>query len=99
VLGRLNIVISGGTSSGKTTMLNVCPALSPRNERIITIEDAAELHLNQRHVVRLEARPPNIEGRGQISIRQLVINACVCAPTASSWARCAAQRHWICCRP
>jgi len=75
VLGRLNIVISGGTSSGKTTMLNVLSSFIPSNERIVTIEDAAELHLNQRHVVRLEARPPNIEGRGQISIRHLVINA------------------------
>ncbi len=75
VLGRLNIVISGGTSSGKTTLLNVLSSFLPSNERIITIEDAAELHLNQRHVVRLEARPPNIEGRGQITIRQLVINA------------------------
>ncbi|NLG49728.1 MAG: CpaF family protein, partial [Chloroflexi bacterium] len=75
VLGRLNCVISGGTSSGKTTMLNVLSTFIPSHERIITIEDAAELHLNQRHVVRLEARPPNIEGRGQISIRHLVINA------------------------
>ncbi|NLG48573.1 MAG: CpaF family protein [Chloroflexi bacterium] len=75
VLGRLNIVISGGTSTGKTTLLNILSSFLPSNERIITIEDAAELQLNQRHVVRLEARPPNIEGRGQISIRQLVINA------------------------
>ncbi len=75
VIGHLNIVISGGTSTGKTTLLNIVSSFLPSNERIITIEDAAELHLNQRHVVRLEARPPNIEGKGQISIRQLVINA------------------------
>jgi len=75
VLGRLNIVISGGTSTGKTTLLNILSSFLPSNERIVTIEDAAELHLNQRHIVRLEARPPNIEGRGQITIRQLVINA------------------------
>jgi len=75
VVARLNIVVSGGTSSGKTTLLNVLSSFIPSHERIITIEDAAELRLQQRHVVRLEARPPNIEGRGQITIRQLVINA------------------------
>ena len=72
---RLNIVISGGTSSGKTTLLNVLSSFLPNRERIVTIEDAAELQLNQRHVIRLEARPANVEGRGQITIRQLVINA------------------------
>ena len=75
VVARLNIVISGGTSSGKTTLLNVLSSFIPSRERIVTIEDAAELKLQQRHVVRLEARPPNIEGRGQVSIRQLVANA------------------------
>jgi pilus assembly protein CpaF len=75
VLARLNIVISGGTSTGKTTLLNVLSSFLPDNERIITIEDAAELQLHQRHVVRLEARPPNVEGKGEITIRQLVINA------------------------
>ncbi len=75
VLARLNIVISGGTSTGKTTLLNVLSSFLPNNERIITIEDAAELQLQQRHVVRLEARPPNVEGRGEVTIRQLVINA------------------------
>jgi pilus assembly protein CpaF len=75
VQARLNIVISGGTSTGKTTLLNVLSSFLPSAERIITIEDAAELQLNQQHIVRLEARPPNVEGRGQITIRQLVINA------------------------
>jgi pilus assembly protein CpaF len=75
VKARLNIIISGGTGTGKTTLLNVVSGFLPASERIITIEDAAELQLRQKHVVRMEARPPNIEGRGQISIRQLVINA------------------------
>jgi pilus assembly protein CpaF len=75
VAARLNLVISGGTSTGKTTLLNVLSSFLPANERIVTIEDAAELRLNQTHVVRLEARPPNVEGKGQITIRQLVINA------------------------
>jgi pilus assembly protein CpaF len=74
VLARLNIVVSGGTSTGKTTLLNVVSSFLPSNERIVTIEDSAELQLHQRHVIRLEARPPNVEGRGQITIRQLVIN-------------------------
>jgi len=72
---RKNIVISGGTGSGKTTLLNVVSNYLPDDERIITIEDAAELRLPQEHVVRLEARPPNIEGRGAITIRDLVRNA------------------------
>ena len=75
VQSRLNIIISGGTSTGKTTMLNVLSNFLPDNERIITIEDAAELKINKRHVVRLESRPPNIEGKGEVGIRQLVINA------------------------
>ncbi len=72
---RKNIVVSGGTGSGKTTLLNVLSNYLPHNERILTIEDAAELRLNQPHLVRLEARPPNIEGRGAITIRDLVRNA------------------------
>jgi len=72
---RKNIVISGGTGSGKTTLLNVVSSFLPANERIITIEDAAELQLHQPHVIRLEARPPNIEGKGQIAIRDLVRNS------------------------
>ncbi|MFH1908572.1 MAG: CpaF family protein [Chloroflexota bacterium] len=75
VQARINIVISGGTGSGKTTLLNILSSFIPGDERIITIENAAELQLRQEHVVTLESRPPNIEGRGEISIRQLVINA------------------------
>jgi pilus assembly protein CpaF len=74
VLGRLNILISGGTGSGKTTTLNVLSSFIPLNERIITIEDAAELQLSQPHVVRLESRPSNVEGKGAVSIRELVKN-------------------------
>lgn len=74
VYARLNIVISGGTGSGKTTLLNILSGFIPNDERIVTIENAAELQLRQEHVVTLEARPPNIEGRGEVSIRDLVIN-------------------------
>ena len=75
VESRLNIVVSGGTGSGKTTMLNVISSYIPDNERIVTIENAAELQMRQEHVVRLESRPPNIEGKGEITIRDLVINS------------------------
>ena len=75
VEARLNMIISGGTGSGKTTLLNVLSQYIPARERIVTIEDAAELQLKQEHVVTLEARPPNIEGKGQVTIRDLVINA------------------------
>ena len=75
VRGRLNIVVSGGTASGKTTLLNSLSAFIPDDERIVTIEDAAELRLQQDHVVSLETRPPNLEGRGEVTIRQLVRNA------------------------
>ncbi len=75
VQARLNCVVSGGTGSGKTTFLNVLSSFLPDRERIITIEDAAELLLNQSHVVRLESRPPNVEGTGEIAIRDLVRNA------------------------
>jgi pilus assembly protein CpaF len=74
VEARLNIVISGGTGSGKTTLLNIMSSFIPADERIITVENAAELQLRQEHVVTLESRPPNIEGRGEITIRDLVIN-------------------------
>jgi pilus assembly protein CpaF len=75
VEARVNLVISGGTGSGKTTLLNVVSAFIPTNERIITIEDIAELQMKQEHVARLEKRPPNVEGKGEVTIRQLVINA------------------------
>ncbi|MGQ9594460.1 MAG: CpaF family protein [Anaerolineae bacterium] len=75
IVGRMNIVVSGGTGSGKTTLLNIVSGYIPNDERIITIENAAELQLRQEHVVSLESRPPNIEGKGAITIRDLVINA------------------------
>jgi pilus assembly protein CpaF len=75
VKGRLNILISGGTGAGKTTLLNVLSGFIPNSERIVTIEDAAELLMKQEHVVRLETRPPNIEGKGAVRQRQLVINS------------------------
>jgi len=75
VLAELNILISGGTGSGKTTLLNALSTAIPDSDRIVTIEDAAELRLNQRHVLRLEARPKNIEGEGEIPIRELVRNS------------------------
>jgi len=75
VKGRLNLVISGGTGAGKTTLLNVLSGHIPNSERIVTIEDAAELQLKQEYVVRLETRPPNIEGKGAVRMRQLVINS------------------------
>ena len=75
VRARLNILVSGGTGAGKTTLLNVLSSFIPENERIITIEDAAELQLQQPHVVRLETRPPNIEGRGEVTQRSLVRNS------------------------
>lgn len=75
VKSRLNVLISGGTGSGKTTLLNVLSRFIPANERIVTIEDSAELQLKQEHVVRLETRPANIEGRGEVTQRELVINS------------------------
>ncbi|HUY56808.1 MAG TPA: CpaF family protein [Candidatus Micrarchaeaceae archaeon] len=75
VLARANILISGGTGAGKTTLLNICSGFIPPDERIVTIEDAAELQMHQEHVCRLEARPPDVRGEGRINIRDLVINA------------------------
>jgi pilus assembly protein CpaF len=75
VRARLNIVVSGGTGAGKTTLLNVISGFISPDERIVTIEDSAELQIKQEHVVRLECRPPNLEGRGAIRQRELVINA------------------------
>jgi pilus assembly protein CpaF len=75
VVSRINTIISGGTGSGKTTLLNVLSQYIPADERIITIENAAELQLRQEHVVTLESRPPNIEGRGEVTIQNLVVNS------------------------
>lgn len=75
VISRLNIIVSGGTGSGKTTFLNILSSYIPENERIVTIEDAAELKLQQPHVVRLETKPPNVEGKHQVAIRDLVKNS------------------------
>ena len=74
VVGRLNIIVSGGTGTGKTTTLNVLSSFIPSDERIVTVEDAKELQMHQDHVLSLEARPPNIEGRGEVTIRDLVKN-------------------------
>ena len=75
MLGRLNIVVTGGTGTGKTTLLNVLSSFIPETERIVTIEDSAELQLVQDHLVRLEGRPPNIEAKGEVTIRDLVRNS------------------------
>ena len=75
VQGRLNILISGGTGAGKTTLLNVLSGYIPNTERVVTIEDAAELQLKRSHVLRLETRPPSIEGKGAIHQRELVRNS------------------------
>ena len=75
VRGRSNLVVSGGAGSGKTTLLGILSTFIPDDERLITIEDAAELRLQRSHVISLEARPPNVEGRGQVTVRDLVRNA------------------------
>ncbi len=75
VQARFNIIVSGATGTGKTTLLNALSGLIPETERIITIEDSAELQLQQAHVIRLESRPPNVEGQGRVTIRDLVRNS------------------------
>lgn len=95
VLGRMNIVIAGGTGSGKTTLLNACSSFIPDNQRIVTIEDAPELRLQKPHVVRKTARRPNIEGEGEITIRQLVIHALRERPDRIIVGECAAARRSI----
>jgi pilus assembly protein CpaF len=98
VKARLNILVSGGTGSGNTTMLNCLSSFVPHDERIVTIEDSAELSLRQTHVVRLETRPPNLEGKGEVAAAISYATPCACAPTGSSSARCAARRSSTCCR-
>ena len=92
VRGKLNILISGGTGSGKTTTLNVLSAAIPEGERIITIEDAAELQLRQEHVITLETRPANIEGKGLVSIRDLVRNCLRMRPDRIIVGECRGRR-------
>ncbi len=98
VQGKLNVVVSGGTSTGKTTVLNILSSFIPERDRIITVEDAAELQLQQEHVVRLESRPPNAEGKGQVGIRQLVINALRMRPDRIVVGEVRGARRWTCCR-
>src|SRR5262249_9484218 len=88
IKARLNILISGGTGCGKTTLLNTLSSFIPSDERIVTIEDAAELQLQQDHVVRLETRPPNIEGKGSITTRDLVRNALRMRPERTTSGEC-----------
>jgi pilus assembly protein CpaF len=95
---RLNILISGGTGSGKTTLLNALSRMIDPTERTVTIEDAAELQLQQPHVVRLETHPPNLEGSGEITMRELLRNALRMHPTALFSARSAAPKRSTCCR-
>ncbi len=99
VKGKLNILISGGTGTGKTTLLNAVSAFIPDDERIVTVEDAVELRLNQRHVVRLESRTANIEGKGECRYAISCATVCACAPIASSSERCGGARLSTCSRP
>ena len=99
VKARLNILISGGTGSGKTIFLNVLSSFIPNDERIITIEDSAELQMQQEHVVRLETRPPNLEGSGEVTQRDLVRNALRMRPERIILGEVRSARPWICSRP
>ena len=99
IKARLNILISGGTGSGKTTLLNTLSSFIPNTDRIVTIEDAAELQLQQDHVVRLETRPANIEGKGAIYTTDLVRNALRMRPERIIIGECRGARLWTCSRP
>ncbi len=99
IKARLNILISGGTGSGKTTLLNTLSSFIPNTDRIVTIEDAAELQLQQDHVVRLETRPANIEGKGEIPPPTWCATPCACGPSESSSANAAERRRSTCSRP
>ena len=92
VVGRLNVIVSGGTGTGKTTTLNVLSSFIPSDERIVTVEDAKELQLHQEHVLSLEARPPNIEGRGEVTIRDLVRNCLRMRPDRIVVGECRSRR-------
>ena len=96
---RVNTLVSGGTGSGKTTLLNCLTQFIDDDERIITCEDAAELQLQQPHVVRLETRPPNLEGEGQVTMRDLVRNCLRMRPERTSLAKYADLKPSTCCRP
>ncbi|GIU99347.1 MAG: hypothetical protein KatS3mg014_0963 [Actinomycetota bacterium] len=99
VRGRANVVISGGTSSGKTTLLGVLASYVSDEERIITIEDAAELRIAKPHVIGLESRPASVEGRGLVTVRDLVRNALRMRPDRIIVGRSGVGRHWTCSRP
>ena len=99
VISRLNVIVSGGTGSGKTTLLNVLSSFIPNDERIITVENAAELQLRQEHVVTLESRPPNIEGKGEVTIRDLVVNCLRMRPDRIVVGECLLVKPLICSRP
>ena len=98
VEARLNMIISGGSGTGKTTMLNTMSRFIPEEERVVTIEDTAELQIQQSHLVRLETRPPNIEGAGAITQRDLVINALRMRPDRIIIGECRAPKLSTCCR-
>ena len=98
IKAKLNVVISGGTGSGKTTLLNTLSSFIGGEDRIVTIEDAAELQLQQDHVVRLETRPPNIEGKGAITATDLVRNALRMRPDRVIIGECRGPKHSTCCK-